>query len=209
MNDTNNITKFKMSRLPLNTSSCSTNESINKLYSESSSKTKMINMCQSMILIAALACSFPAVDAFSSGGYFGARSSTCLTKQISPLKQPAFISNQRPGTSKPRNILLFATQKETRLSNKKSSSSSSPDAQEWDALLAAFQMYKAAYGDLKVPSRFVVPSMPPWPGMLLTLHDDCLEIDTISFGSYLMIFILIQISQSLFLTTLSPFFHSL
>lgn len=26
-------------------------------------------------------------------------------------------------------------------------------------------MYKAAYGDLKVPSRFVVPAMPPWPGM--------------------------------------------
>jgi len=24
-------------------------------------------------------------------------------------------------------------------------------------------MYKAAYGDLKVPSRFVVPAMPPWP----------------------------------------------
>jgi hypothetical protein len=130
-------------------------------------------MCQSMILIAALACSLPAVDAFSSGGHFGARSSTCLTKQISSQKQPAFISHQRPVTSKPRNILLFATQKETRLSNKKSSSSSSPDAQEWDALLAAFQMYKAAYGDLKVPSRFVVPSMPPWPGMLLTLNDDC------------------------------------
>lgn len=29
--------------------------------------------------------------------------------------------------------------------------------------MAAFQMYKAAYGDLKVPSRFVVPAMPPWP----------------------------------------------
>lgn len=24
-------------------------------------------------------------------------------------------------------------------------------------------MYKAAYGDLKVPSRFIVPSLPPWP----------------------------------------------
>uniref|UniRef100_A0A7S2JR57 Helicase-associated domain-containing protein n=1 Tax=Leptocylindrus danicus TaxID=163516 RepID=A0A7S2JR57_9STRA len=37
------------------------------------------------------------------------------------------------------------------------------DEGEWRAILASFKMYKAAYGDLKVPSRFVVPSMPPWP----------------------------------------------
>lgn len=37
------------------------------------------------------------------------------------------------------------------------------DEDEWKALVAAFQMYKAAYGDLKVPSRFIVPSMLPWP----------------------------------------------
>lgn len=37
------------------------------------------------------------------------------------------------------------------------------DEDEWRAILASFKMYKAAYGDLKVPSRFVVPSMPPWP----------------------------------------------
>lgn len=41
------------------------------------------------------------------------------------------------------------------------------DEAEWSALLSGFQMYKAAYGDLKVPSRFVVPSMPPWPGKML------------------------------------------
>jgi hypothetical protein len=41
------------------------------------------------------------------------------------------------------------------------------DEDEWRALLAAFQMYKAAYGDLKVPSRFIVPGMPPWPGKTL------------------------------------------
>jgi hypothetical protein len=41
---------------------------------------------------------------------------------------------------------------------------SNSDKEEWRALLAAFQMYKAAYGDLKVPLRFVVPSMEPWPG---------------------------------------------
>ena len=38
------------------------------------------------------------------------------------------------------------------------------DESEWRAVTAALQMYKAAYGDLKVPSRFVVPSLPPWPG---------------------------------------------
>ena len=41
------------------------------------------------------------------------------------------------------------------------------DETEWKTLVLAFQMYKAAYGDLKVPSRFVVPSMAPWPGKLL------------------------------------------
>ena len=39
------------------------------------------------------------------------------------------------------------------------------DQAEWKALLMALQLYKAAYGDLKVPVRFVVPSMAPWPGM--------------------------------------------
>lgn len=38
------------------------------------------------------------------------------------------------------------------------------DEDEWRTVLAAFKMYKAAYGDLKVPSRFVVPGMAPWPG---------------------------------------------
>lgn len=44
-----------------------------------------------------------------------------------------------------------------------------PDKEEWRAILAAFQMYKAAYGDLKVPTRFVVPAMAPWPGKLYFL----------------------------------------
>ena len=42
------------------------------------------------------------------------------------------------------------------------------DKEEWRAILAAFQLYKAAYGDLKIPTRFVVPSMKPWPGMYLS-----------------------------------------
>eukprot|EP00522_Entomoneis_paludosa_P001294 CAMPEP_0172472340 /NCGR_PEP_ID=MMETSP1065-20121228/68285_1 /TAXON_ID=265537 /ORGANISM="Amphiprora paludosa, Strain CCMP125" /LENGTH=1042 /DNA_ID=CAMNT_0013230471 /DNA_START=191 /DNA_END=3319 /DNA_ORIENTATION=+ len=39
----------------------------------------------------------------------------------------------------------------------------SDDAAEWKATIAAFQMYKAAYGNLKVPQRFMVPNMKPWP----------------------------------------------
>lgn len=37
------------------------------------------------------------------------------------------------------------------------------DEDEWQAVVAAFQMYQAAYGDLKVPQRFVVPNLAPWP----------------------------------------------
>jgi hypothetical protein len=40
----------------------------------------------------------------------------------------------------------------------------SSDQSEWKAVLLALQLYKAAYGDLKVPMLFVVPSMAPWPG---------------------------------------------
>jgi hypothetical protein len=40
------------------------------------------------------------------------------------------------------------------------------DKEEWRAILGSFQLYKAAYGDLKIPTRFVVPSMPPWPGKI-------------------------------------------
>jgi len=37
------------------------------------------------------------------------------------------------------------------------------DEEEWQTLISALNMYKAAYGDLKVPNRFVVPALPPWP----------------------------------------------
>lgn len=46
-----------------------------------------------------------------------------------------------------------------------SPSEETDDAEEWKAVMAAFKMYKAAYGDLKVPQRFVVPNMPPWPSV--------------------------------------------
>eukprot|EP00536_Pseudo-nitzschia_multiseries_P016115 jgi/Psemu1/247332/estExt_Genewise1.C_10210009 len=44
-----------------------------------------------------------------------------------------------------------------------STGSSKSDQKEWKAVFLALQLYKAAYGDLKVPARFVVPSAAPWP----------------------------------------------
>ena len=56
-----------------------------------------------------------------------------------------------------------------------SSDNMNDDEHEWRTVLAAFQMYKAAYGDLKVPSRFIVPGMAPWPGKLVsTVFSLCL-----------------------------------
>lgn len=52
-------------------------------------------------------------------------------------------------------------------------SDSSDDQDEWNALIAAFQMYRAAYGDLRVPLRFIVPSMPPWPSKLTATRCTC------------------------------------
>ena len=45
-----------------------------------------------------------------------------------------------------------------------SSGSSKSDQQEWKAVFLTLQLYKAAFGDLKVPAKFVVPSAAPWPG---------------------------------------------
>jgi len=48
------------------------------------------------------------------------------------------------------------------------------DEDEWQTVISAFELYKSAFGDLKVPSRFIVPSMEPWPeqawGMKLGLR---------------------------------------
>jgi Helicase associated domain len=48
-------------------------------------------------------------------------------------------------------------------SNSNDDNNNEDDDTEWNAVLAAFKMYKAAYGDLKVPQRFVVPNIVPWP----------------------------------------------
>lgn len=116
----------------------------------------MVHICQSMLVIAALACSTLSVDAFSTSRQF-ANQNRIQSKESPMTQNHAFIIHQnRKSTS----TTLFATKKEAQPRKKRSGS----DEDEWNALLASFQMYKAAYGDLKVPSRFVVPSMPPWPG---------------------------------------------
>jgi len=57
-------------------------------------------------------------------------------------------------------LVLHATEEE---SGDISDSSANGDEAEWKAVLNAFKLYKAAYGDLRVPRRFVVPNMKPWP----------------------------------------------
>ena len=143
---------------PITSKACPNDESNKEHASSSESKTtaRMMNACQSIFIIAAIAYSTTSVDAFST-----TRHSThqrIISTQNPVVKTPAFITNQRKTFS----ATLFATKKEVQPTNNASKS----DDEEWNALLAAFQMYKAAYGDLKVPSRFVVPSMPPWPGTL-------------------------------------------
>ncbi len=145
-------------------------------------RTKVItaHAYQTMFVIAAcavaVACKATQVDAFSASNMLPTRinssssSSSIPTKSSSSLgpssssqsssllfKYPAFTSNEYKSTAGT-GTALFASSRSGTKTKKKS------DEAEWNALLSAFQMYKAAYGDLKVPSRFVVPAMPPWPG---------------------------------------------
>lgn len=75
--------------------------------------------------------------------------------------RPSFISSVRTKND----LLSFSSR--TRLfmsSNPESSTGSSKsDQNEWRAVFLGLQLYKAAYGDLKVPAKFVVPSTAPWP----------------------------------------------
>ena len=45
----------------------------------------------------------------------------------------------------------------------KKKAGTSTDAGEWKAIVSALTIYKAAYGNLQVPQRFVVPNLQPWP----------------------------------------------
>lgn len=96
---------------------------------------------------------------------------------ISPLDNNAFFTPTSPGTRstslRPFGFNVKSASVSVPITQLFSSAHSSTDpgesdVEEWRALLAAFQMYRAAYGDLKVPTRFVVPSMAPWPGMCVS-----------------------------------------
>jgi hypothetical protein len=89
------------------------------------------------------------------------------------LSIPRIVSLSRPTEMRP--CLSRTTRPATRdryqtrfgsfaLFAKAKEGETSSEENEWRAIMAAFQMYKAAYGDLKVPLRFVVPSLAPWPG---------------------------------------------
>ena len=66
-------------------------------------------------------------------------------------------------------LLWFAQSSDTDMQSETAQSKLDDGEEEWRTVLAAFKMYKAAYGDLKVPSRFIVPGMAPWPGEKLYL----------------------------------------
>ena len=100
-----------------------------------------------------------------------ARATKSLSFAIKPQRRNIHHHHQRQTFSYPNysmtSSILFseATEQEGKKAVKTGSSSGGKaDETEWKTLVLAFQMYKAAYGDLKVPSRFVVPSMAPWPG---------------------------------------------
>ena len=109
-------------------------------------------------IIIAVSCSACSVAAFLPSSSLTLSSRYGFTNQISNkcLRTPSFTTRiPYTGATPIISTRLF------------SSNNSESDKQEWRSLVAAFQMYKAAYGDLKVPLRFVVPSMPPWPGQSL------------------------------------------
>jgi hypothetical protein len=125
---------------------------------------------QSLCLILTAACfATTSVHAFSTANnkhsQFGIFPSRAMSRPSS-YQHIAFLSpnqiNIPMHTSFRTSLNVKASTDEEKMKRK----SSKADEEEWNALLSAFKMYKAAYGDLKVPSRFVVPSMPPWPGKL-------------------------------------------
>jgi hypothetical protein len=93
-------------------------------------------------------------------GMSAASTNTSRKSMLGFKSSAAIMSNP----TRPNSWLLSATSTDS-----EALSSPVEDEDEWRTVFAAFQMYKAAYGDLKVPSRFVVPGMAPWPGKCQTL----------------------------------------
>ena len=76
-----------------------------------------------------------------------------------PVSRPPIISSVRtedglPSFSSRTRLFLASSGKE----------SGKTDQNEWKAVFLTLQLYKAAFGDLKVPTKFVVPAAAPWPG---------------------------------------------
>ena len=84
----------------------------------------------------------------------------------STKKQPLLLSTSSRRTFNRLGSLWMAPRSSSDTEMQLDGASDVEDENEWRNILASFQMYKAAYGDLKVPSRFVVPAMAPWPGEL-------------------------------------------
>jgi len=157
---------------PLNTTkSCPPDDTVNvsdnvNVHTSSqgnTTKTQMLHACRSIFVIAALAYSATSVNGFSTIRYSITNRNISTQTQKPIIQNPTFITNA--GARARLTVPVPTTATAIFMSNSESTTRKpKSDQEEWNALLAAFQMYKAAYGDLKVPSRFVVPAMPPWPG---------------------------------------------
>ncbi len=74
-----------------------------------------------------------------------------------PISRPPIISSASTEGGLP----SFSSRTRLFLS---SNGSDKTDQNEWRAVFLTLQLYKAAFGDLKVPTKFVVPAAAPWPG---------------------------------------------
>eukprot|EP00529_Nitzschia_sp_RCC80_P003524 CAMPEP_0113494102 /NCGR_PEP_ID=MMETSP0014_2-20120614/28935_1 /TAXON_ID=2857 /ORGANISM="Nitzschia sp." /LENGTH=1134 /DNA_ID=CAMNT_0000387987 /DNA_START=67 /DNA_END=3474 /DNA_ORIENTATION=+ /assembly_acc=CAM_ASM_000159 len=93
----------------------------------------------------------------SSSLYFSSAVAFSRT-HLRPQPQPTVIMHRT--TAKTSTSSLFMSSSEKTVKGRKTSET---DKREWKAVVTALQIYKAAYGDLKVPKKFIVPSMKPWP----------------------------------------------
>jgi hypothetical protein len=126
------------------------------------------------IVVVAL-CAVSSVSAFTQPqNRRGAGKSTCAAPGRT-VPSGTIIHSKASFLTPSKLASTFSTKKSlssTRLfMSTENKSPKSADQQEWRAVFLALQLYKAAYGDLKVPPHFVVPAAAPWPGMFV--HSVC------------------------------------
>ena len=138
-------------------------------------------LCMAIVVVAAAAC------ATSAAAVAGGPSASPAFCSVVPQSTPTFVRKSMVNRFEAAVAVGISPMPVAFSSNKQISAATSTarshmpplfsssdgtdanfDESEWQAVTAALQMYKAAYGDLKVPSRFVVPSLPPWPGKFRT-----------------------------------------